>query len=149
MPAEKPDEEKCLPRATVDKLIHELLLDGFTITKATREMLRDSCQLFLEMIAIEASRICEVEKKRTITNHHVYKSLEKHGFASYIDKCNTASVDYEEYSRHRPSRQNKFKESGKTLDELHEDQMRLFSAARKEINMEYGVEDNGTDESDS
>ena len=139
MPQEKPDEETSLPRATVDKLIHDSLQKPYTISKETKSILKESCQLFLNMVILEANRICETEHKKIITNQHVYKSLEKYGFESYVETCASAASDYDEYAKHKPSKQDKFKESGKTLEELHEDQMRLFDEARKEQDRAFGV----------
>lgn len=139
MPQDKLGDDRCLPRATVDRLIHDLLQKSFVISKDTKNILKESCQLFLNMIILDANRICEIENKKIITNQHVYKSLEKYGFQEYVDSCALAASNYDDYLKHRPSKQNKFKESGKTMDELHEDQMRLFSAAKKEVNLSYGI----------
>lgn len=138
---DKTDDETSLPRATVDKLIQELLPATFTITKEARSALREMCHVFLNTIALEASKICEVENKKTINNNHVFKAFEKHGFSLYVEACKTAAIDYDDYAKHKPSKQNKFKESGKTLEELHEDQMRLFSQAKQEVNAQYGIKE--------
>lgn len=145
MPQDKPDEEAGLPRATVDKQIQDYLKKNFTMSKEVKQSLKDSCQLFLSLIILEANRACETEKKKIITNQHIYKSLDKHGFHEYINLCRTAAHDYDDYSRHKPSKQDKFKESGKTLDELHQDQMRLFDQAKKEQNRAFGLQSEETE----
>lgn len=139
MPHDRSDEDTNLPRATVDKLIHDSLRKPFMVSRETKNALKEACHLFINRIVTEANAVCEVEKKKIIANQHIYKAYTKYGFASYIEPCQAAASDYDEYSRHRPSRQNKFKDSGKTLDELHEDQMRLFQAAKKEQEIAYGV----------
>lgn len=147
MPIERPEEETGLPRATVDKLIQELCPAGHTVAKEARNALRDAAELFLGLIALEANRICDAEQKKTITNQHVFRALERYGFAEYINACGAAASDYDDYSRHRPSRQNKFKESGKSLEELHADQMRLFNDARREVSRAYGIDEESAGES--
>ncbi len=140
MPYEKLDEEAGLPRATIDKIIHNYYKKNYTVSKETKLALKDACQGFLNLIILEANRICEHDKKKIITNQHIYSSLEKYGFGRYIDECKSAANDYEDYSKHKPSKQDKFKESGKSLEELHEDQMKLFNEAKKEQNKSFGVE---------
>ncbi|KAI5169830.1 down-regulator of transcription 1 [Pancytospora epiphaga] len=144
----KPDEETSLPRATVDKLIHKSLKKPYIISKEMKGFLREACQLFLNIVILEANRVCEADSKKIIANSHIYKSLEKHGFQEYIQDCQHAASDYDDYAKHKPSKQNKFKESGKTMDELHEDQMRLFQKAKMEQQVIFGVEehDESTDE---
>ncbi|KAI4291750.1 down-regulator of transcription 1 [Pancytospora philotis] len=146
MPYDKSDEDTNLPKATVDKLIHDTLHKPFIVSKEVKSALKDACHLFVNRIITEANAVCEVDKKKIIANQHIYKAYTKYGFADYIEPCQAAAADYDDYSRHRPSRQNKFKDSGKTLDELHEDQMRLFQAARKEQEIAYGVADDDSSE---
>lgn len=146
MPQDKSDDDTSLPRATVDKLIHDSLEKPYIISRETKNVMKESCQLFLNLIILEANRICEIESKKIITNQHIYKSLEKYGFQEYVDMCLVAASDYDEYSKHKPSKQNKFKESGKTMDELHEDQMKLFKEAKKEQEVAYGVAEEDSDD---
>jgi len=139
MPRDKPDEESNLPKATSDKLIHDLLPKGFSVSKSLKMKLRMVCQAFLALIALKSNNICEEEKKKTINAQHVYKALEICGFGDYGKVCASAEADYEDYSRHKPSKQNKFKESGKSLEELHAEQLRLFSEAKQHIDKVYGI----------
>lgn len=140
MPSEKADEETGLPRATIDKVIQTFFKKNYTVAKETKISLKESCQAFLNLIILQANKTCEKERKKIITNQHVYMALENYGFEDYVKMCKIAANDYEDYSKHKPSKQDKFKESGKTMEELHEDQMRLFSAARKEQEREFGIE---------
>lgn len=146
MPQEKSDDDKNLPRATVDKLIHDLIPKGYSISKECREYLRISSQSFLCRIALESSKFCETENKKTITNTHVFKALSKHGFPEFIDPCTTCSTDYQIYSSHKPSKQNKFKDCGMTMEQLEEDQMKLFKDARREVDSVYEVKSSSDDE---
>jgi down-regulator of transcription 1 len=147
MPTEKLDEETGLPKATVDKLIQELTPNGYSVSKETRSLLRDAAHVFLHTISIEANRLCDIDKKKTISIQHIYKSLEKYKFGSFIEECDIAAKNYDEYSKHKPSRQNKLNKSGKTLEELQALQMSLFQEAAKQQLQDYEIQDDDSEES--
>ncbi|KAJ1678545.1 negative cofactor 2 transcription regulator complex subunit ncb2, partial [Spiromyces aspiralis] len=88
------DDELSLPRATVYKLIGEMLPKDVTCTKETRDMLIDCCNEFIHLIASESNEICEKESKRTIAPEHVLAALKELGFEKYIDEVKEA---YEEH----------------------------------------------------
>ncbi|ELA42907.1 uncharacterized protein VICG_00222 [Vittaforma corneae ATCC 50505] len=147
MPPEKSDDDSELPRATVDSLIHDVTPKDYGVSKDVRELLKASARLFLSHIALEANRLCELENKKTIGTSHVFKSMEKCGFGDFVEECDVAAKNYDEYSRHKPSRQNKFKDSGKSMEELQKMQMELFRQAAEQQKKEYGIEDNSVSES--
>lgn len=145
MPSEKSDEDSELPKATIDNLIHDITPKEYTISKEVKALLRSSARLFLNNIAVDANKLCEQENKRTIGTAHAFKSMEKHGFGSFIEECDVAAKNYDEYSKHKPSRQNKFKESGKSMEELQEIQMMLFRQAAEQQKKEYEIDDDDTE----
>ena len=110
------------------------------ISKEVKELLRDSAHEFLWFISLEANTQCELEKKKTISNQHLYAALKAKGFDEFILGCESVSKNYEDYSKHKPSKQNKFKESGKTMEELEEIQKNLFADAAKKHQDFYNVE---------
>lgn len=140
MPQDKLDEDSSLPRATVDKLIQDLTPRPYVVSKDTRNVMREAAHAFLNFIALEANRMCDVEKKKTISIFHVFRSLEKYGFESFVEECDTAARNYEDYSKHKPSKQNKFKDSGKSMEELEELQRNLFKEAAEKQDSLYGVQ---------
>lgn len=139
MPQDKLDVDSSLPKATVDKLIQDLTPKPYVISKDTRNIMRDAAHTFLNFIALEASRMCDLEKKKTISTFHVFKSLEKYGFESFVEECDMAAKNYEDYSKHKPSKQNKFKDSGKSMEELEEMQRSLFRQAAEKQDSSYGI----------
>lgn len=142
MPQEKTDEDSELPKATIDNLIHELTPNKFSISKEVKHYLRLSARLFINHVSLDANKFCETEKKKTITIAHVFKSMEMHGFGEFVEQCTISAKNYDEYSKRKPSRQNKFKECGKSMEELQEIQMKLFKQAAEEQKREYEVVDN-------
>ena len=85
------------------------------------------------MISLKATTICEKEKKKTIAFEHLIKALEEKGFAEYVKTCKEAQFNYENYVKSKPSKINKFKTSGLSLEELHNQQLELFKNAKQEF----------------
>lgn len=142
MPLEKNDEDFGLPKATVFKLIQDLTPEDYAITKDVRNAMREAAHQFLNTIALDANTQCEaIEKKKTISNSHIYFALEKRGFKNFVVECQKVSGDYEDYSKHKPSKQNKLKSSGKSMEELEEDQRMLFKQAAKLQSELYEMDD--------
>ncbi|KAL6121530.1 hypothetical protein NUSPORA_01534 [Nucleospora cyclopteri] len=140
MSKEKMDEEFSLPRATIDKLIQETLKSEASMAKDAREIVREAGNIFLLAISAEANKICELEKKKTISADHIIKALEKFAFGNYIADIKKALNNYEDYSKLKPSKQNKFKDSGLTMEQLHEEQKKLFEQAKAKIEQEYNLD---------
>lgn len=141
MPSEKLDDESSLPKATVDKLIQDLTPPGYSVARDVRTFLRNAAHTFLKIIALEANRLCDAEKKKTISAGHILKSIENQGFGDFIKECDLAAKNYDEYSRHKPSKQNKLKESGKSIEELGALQQQLFQQALDQQMREYKIQE--------
>ena len=130
-------------------LVQDLTPDTYSVSKETRGLLRDAAHVFLHTIAIEANRLCDIEKKKTISTQHIYKSFEKFKFDSFIEECEIAAKNYDDYSKHKPSRQNKLSKCGKTLEELQALQMSLFKEAAQQQLKNYEIEDENQSQEDS
>ena len=141
MPSEKNEEDSLLPKATVEKLIQDLTPKPYTINKDVRNAMREAAHQFLCLIALEANIQCELEKKKTIGYSHIFHSLKSRGFEKFIPECESVSKDYDDCSKHKPSKQDKFKESGKLMEELEEIQKNLFKEAAKKQNEIYEIEE--------
>lgn len=139
MPNEKSEEDSELPKATIDNLIHDVTPKDYVMSKEVRASLRASARLFLNNIATDANKLCEQENKKTIGTSHTFKAMQKHGFGMFVDECEIAAKNYDEYSKYKPSKQNKLKESGKTMEELQELQMKLFKQAAEEHRREFEI----------
>jgi histone H3/H4 len=140
MDYENKDEESTLPKATVERLLHSYTPKEMSISKESRELFINSCLEFLKLICVESTTICEKEKKKTISFDHFLKALEDKGFGDYIEACREIQVGYDKYIRNKPSRINKFKDSGLTLEELHMKQLELFQSAKKEFEKAFDEE---------
>jgi histone H3/H4 len=136
---EKNDDDGTLPKATVDKMVASLLPKNTIVPKESKELFQNGCIKFLNLLTLEANKICELEKKKTICYEHVYKALSNLGFEDYVVKCTEEHGNYENYVKQKPSKIDKFKDSGLTMEELHDQQLKLFENAK--IQFEKSFED--------
>ncbi|KAK6090848.1 hypothetical protein P3W45_000093 [Vairimorpha bombi] len=136
------DEENTLPKSTVDRFINSCLPKQITVTKDAKEMFTNCVMEFLKMISLESTALCEKEKKKTISYEHLIKGLENKGFVDFLESCRDAQSEYENYVKAKPSKINKFKNSGLSLEELHNQQLELFKNAKQEFEKTL----NGTEE---
>lgn len=140
MSFDRTDEEGFLPKATVDKMVSSLLPKNTIVPKESKEVFQNGCIEFLNAITLEANKICEVEKKKTIVCDHIYKALENKGFKSYVEDCIKAHNGYESYLKQKPSKIDKFKDSGLTMEELHDQQLKLFQNAKIQFEKSFEEE---------
>ncbi|KAJ2254939.1 negative cofactor 2 transcription regulator complex subunit ncb2, partial [Coemansia sp. RSA 455] len=64
------EDDLSLPRATVYKLIAEMLPEDIVCAKDTRDLLLECCNEFIHLIASESNDVCEKEAKKTIAAEH-------------------------------------------------------------------------------
>lgn len=135
----KPDDELCLPRSTIDKMLSSYKL---SIPRNVRNHLTKYLHVFIHHISANANILCEKEKKKTITHEHIYEALREIGFESFIVECEAVYEESMNLSKLKPSKINKLKCSKFSLEELRMEQSKLFESARKEYeNMEFEEEE--------
>lgn len=134
---EKSDDENTLPKATVDKMVSSMLPKNSVVPKESKEIFQSACVYFLNMLTLEANKACEEEKKKTISYEHVYKALKNLGFENYVDDCTKEHGNYENYIKQKPSKIDKFKDSGLSMEELHNQQIKLFQNAKLQFERSF------------
>jgi histone H3/H4 len=83
-------EDLSLPKATMSKLIQELLPDDIAIGRETKDLFTDCCVEFIHLISSGgcivnvANEVCEKESKKTIAGEHVVAALKNFGYDDYI-----------------------------------------------------------------
>ncbi|KAJ1918105.1 negative cofactor 2 transcription regulator complex subunit ncb2 [Mycoemilia scoparia] len=128
------DDELSLPRATVYKLIGEMLPKDIACTKETRDMLIDCCNEFIHLVASESNDICEKESKKTIAPEHVLSALKDLGFEKYIEEVKEAYEEHQKQQKKDRSKKNaKNNNSGMSDEELRKAQEELFKQARQQF----------------
>jgi len=124
------DDDLSLPKATVQKLISELLPSDLTFAKESRDLLIDCCVEFIHLVSSEANEICERETKKTISADHVVKALVELGFEDYVQEIQDIAVEHKEQQKVREKKQNKLHQSGMSQEELQRMQEELLGQSR-------------------
>eukprot|EP00898_Chlorokybus_atmophyticus_P003740 jgi/Chlat1/4367/Chrsp29S04514 len=122
-------EEVGLPKATIAKVIKELLPEDVRVANDTRDIIAECCVEFINLLASEANEICAREDKRTIAPEHVLKALESLGFNEYLEEVNAAYEQHKAEALDSP-RARFSSPTGMTEEEAIAAQQRMFAEAR-------------------
>ncbi|KAF8917789.1 TATA binding protein-associated phosphoprotein [Mucidula mucida] len=125
-----PDEDLSLPKATVTKMIQELLPNDISCAKETRDLVIECCVEFIHLISSEANEVCEKESKKTIAPDHIITALKTLGFDSFTAEVEDVLKDHKQQQKDREKKVSKFEQSGMTEQELLAAQEELFAASR-------------------
>jgi down-regulator of transcription 1 len=120
------NEDLSLPKATVQKIITEVLAalsnptssspsatkDSQTMTKPARDLLINCALEFLKMLSSEANDISERESKKTISLEHIETALKELGFGDYIPGCREVVEEWKETQKKRIDRGERMKGFG-------------------------------------
>jgi len=128
------DDDLSLPKATVAKMISELLPNDVVCAKETRDLVIECCVEFIHLISSEANEICEQENKKTIAPEHIISALTRLGFTSFAPEVEGVLKDHKQQQKDREKKVNKFEQSGLTEEELLAKQEELFAASRAKYN---------------
>ena len=139
------DEESHLPKTTVQRIIQEILPEGFAISQGTRNLIQECTEgihflllEFIRMVTAEANSICVKEGRKTISPEHLCTALRDLGFEDYVLEVRQASQAWSDASeekakRHKAAKQ-KLKDTGLSVEELERQQEELFRQARERMN---------------
>ncbi|VFQ82430.1 unnamed protein product [Cuscuta campestris] len=130
----KSKEDASLPKATMTKIIKEMLPPDVRVARDTQDLLIECCVEFINLISSESNEVCNKEDRRTIAPEHVLKALEVLGFGEYIEDV------YAAYEQHRLEtmdtvRGGKLNSAAEmTEEEALAEQQRMFAEARARMN---------------
>ncbi|KAF8076166.1 histone-fold-containing protein [Lyophyllum atratum] len=124
------DDDLSLPKATVAKMISDLLPKDVVCAKDTRDLVIECCVEFIHLISSEANEICEQESKKTIAPEHIISALKRLGFDSFTTEVEDVLKDHKQQQKDRDKKVSKFEQSGMTEEELLAAQEELFAASR-------------------
>ncbi|KAI8345849.1 histone-fold-containing protein [Mortierella sp. GBAus27b] len=124
------DDDLSLPKATVQKLINEMMPDDIACAKDTRDLLIECCVEFIHLLASEANEICEKEMKKTIAAEHVIAALKALGFEGYLPEVEVVLQDHRTQQKVKDRKSGRLEHSGRTEEELLMEQTRLFAEAK-------------------
>lgn len=69
-PLPNEEEELSLPRASINKIIKEIV-PSVRVANETRELILNCCNEFIHLISSEANEICNQKNKKTISGNLV------------------------------------------------------------------------------
>ncbi|KAJ6888389.1 hypothetical protein NC652_029446 [Populus alba x Populus x berolinensis] len=132
----KSKEDASLPKATMTKIIKEMLPPDVRVARDAQDLLIECCVEFINLVSSESNEVCSREDKRTIAPEHVLKALQVLGFGEYIEDVYTA------YEQHKlETMHDSLKGGGKwstgaamTEEEAAAAQQRMFDEARARMN---------------
>ncbi|TYK28386.1 protein Dr1-like protein [Cucumis melo var. makuwa] len=131
----KSKEDASLPKATMTKIIKEMLPPDVRVARDAQDLLIECCVEFINLVSSESNEVCSKEEKRTIAPEHVLKALEVLGFSEYIEEV------YAAYEQHRIETMQDSLKGGKwsngaemTEEEALAEQQRMFAEARARMN---------------
>ncbi|CAH1763465.1 17281_t:CDS:2 [Entrophospora sp. SA101] len=124
------DDDLSLPKATVTKLITEMLPPNIACPKDSRDLLIDCCVEFIRLIASEANDICEKEEKKTIAAEHVISALQSLGFEEYLSEVQEVFKEHKKIQKDRDKKSSRLENSGMTEEELLKQQELLFEQSQ-------------------
>lgn len=126
-------EDLSLPKATVQKIIGEILPSDIAISKEAREAITECSIEFIMILSTQLNDIAEKEAKKTIASDHVVKALEELGFQNYLEIVNKILDEHKELLKGKEKKNNKFQNSGMTEEELLRKQEELFRKSRDRL----------------
>ncbi|CAM6090349.1 unnamed protein product [Calypogeia fissa] len=142
--ASRAKEDVSLPKATMTKIIKEMLPPDVRVAKDAQDLLVECCVEFINLISSESNDICSKEEKRTIAPEHVLRALEVLGFGEYIGDVQAAYEQHRVETLDSPKAGGRWgnKESvggGMTEEEAIAAQQRMFAEAKARMNSNTGV----------
>ncbi|GAA5862698.1 hypothetical protein JCM8547_003516 [Rhodosporidiobolus lusitaniae] len=134
------DEDVSLPKATVNKLIAELLPDGYAVQKEVKDLIAECCKEFVLTVSSEANEICDKESKKTMNPDHILAALKALGFEEYVEGVQSVLDDHKELAKgERAKKAKKAKGNGMSQEELEALQASLFAASAAKMESGEGA----------
>ncbi|XP_071874423.1 negative cofactor 2beta [Bombus fervidus] len=125
------DDELTLPRASINKIIKEIL-PHVRVANESRELILNCCTEFIHLVSSEANEICNQQQKKTINAEHILQALEKLGFGDYSVEAEAVLRDCKAVAAKRRRQSTRLENLGIPEEELLRQQQELFAKAREE-----------------
>ncbi|SCV72016.1 BQ2448_4710 [Microbotryum intermedium] len=127
-------DDVSLPKATINKVLQELLPPGYSVAKDAKDLIADCCKEFVLSIASEANEICEKDSKKTLAPDHVIKALEALGFEDMVQHVSDQLKETKLLAKdERQQKAKRAKGSGMSAEEAERIQEELFAASRARL----------------
>ncbi|KAL6182950.1 hypothetical protein ACLB2K_044361 [Fragaria x ananassa] len=131
----KSKEDASLPKATMTKIIKEMLPPDVRVARDAQDLLIECCVEFINLISSESNEVCSREEKRTIAPEHVLKALQVLGFSEYIEEVYAAYEQHKIETVHDVAKSVKWGNGAEmTEEQALAEQQRMFAEARARMN---------------
>ncbi|CAH2044129.1 unnamed protein product [Thlaspi arvense] len=136
----KSKEDASLPKATMTKIIKEMLPPDVRVARDAQDLLIECCvdicfAEFINLVSSESNDVCNKEDKRTIAPEHVLKALQVLGFGEYIEEVYAAYEQHKYETMQDTQRSVKWNSGAQmTEEEAAAEQQRMFAEARARMN---------------
>jgi len=129
------DDDVSLPKATLQKLVKDFMLEDMRVAGDTVEMLVNCCTEFVQLISSEANEVATREKKNTIQPEHVMTALKELGFTGFEAEVALAWEQHKEEAKTASSHKAALRKTGADQMGYSEAeqiamQQQMFAAAR-------------------
>lgn len=128
------DDDLCIPRSAMYKLVKELV-PQVRLSGEAKDLIVTSCNEFIHLLATESNNVCEKQSKKLILPDHVLLALDNLGFGEYKEDCVEVMKQMQEEVDKRRKLRNKLEKPGIPEEELLRQQNQLFAEARKQQQM--------------
>eukprot|EP00002_Diphylleia_rotans_P028823 TRINITY_DN5828_c0_g1_i3.p1 TRINITY_DN5828_c0_g1~~TRINITY_DN5828_c0_g1_i3.p1 ORF type:complete len:219 (+),score=66.87 TRINITY_DN5828_c0_g1_i3:83-658(+) len=112
-------------------MVRDILPDDVKCSSETRDLLVQCCIEFIHLLASEANDICSTDSKKTIGADHILKALQVLGFSDYASAVTQVYDQHREHVQEKTKWSKKLENSGKTEEQLREEQQALFRQAKE------------------
>lgn len=130
----KSKEDVSLPKATMFKIIKEMLPPDVRVARDAQDLLVECCVEFINLVSSESNEVCSREEKRTIAPEHVLKALQVLGFGEYIEEVYAAYEQHKLETMDSPRAGKWASGVAMTEEEALAEQQRMFAEARARMN---------------
>ncbi|KAK7862582.1 hypothetical protein R5R35_004193 [Gryllus longicercus] len=120
------DDELTLPRASINKMIKEIL-PNIRVANESRELILNCCTEFIHLLSSEANDICNTQQKKTINAEHVLQALDRLGFGDYRADAEAVLRDCKAAAAKRRRQSMRLENLGIPEEELLRQQQELFA----------------------
>ncbi|KAI5641583.1 histone-like transcription factor (CBF/NF-Y) and archaeal histone domain-containing protein [Phthorimaea operculella] len=130
-PPPSEEDELTLPRASINKMIKELV-PSVRVAFESRELILNCCTEFIHLLSSEANEVCNQSNKKTINAEHVLAALDRLGFSDYTVEAEAVLKDCKAVAAKRRRQSTRLENLGIPEEELLRQQQELFAKAREE-----------------
>jgi len=122
------DDDVGLPKATVFKLISEMLPEDISCSKEAKDVIVECCIEWVKLISTQANTVCDESSKKTISPEHVIEALKQLGFEGFIPEVEESNKDFKQSQKDRTRSQPDT--NGMSQEELLALQEKLFASSK-------------------